>query len=277
MPLIVNLSAIHTLHPISKSVRAFEQICNKYSTGCFSSCSSLFQSWSNYAWVMYQHSMHDKQLIQPYKLGAITTEQFLKNLLTIFSFLEGVTPRNEDLVRMSSKNSYSHDVALAMLKEAWNEIIDLDETRLSRFPSLATQSEPVYLISNTNELNVLKILQLLKENNPSVEFYSPIDLGVKEDKKPIEIAPNIFLCLSYRYQLFKTVKENHNINPHSTMSLLNHLVKEQLSDVAISDIRVISQFSGDLEEAIHLGIPAENAFHADRFFNDAMLEMKKTN
>ena len=61
------------------------------------------------------------------------------------------------------------------------------------------------------------------------------------------------------------------------MSLLNYLVKEQLSDVATSAICVISQFSGDLEEATKLGIPAENAFHADKFFNDTMLEMKKTN
>lgn len=30
--------------------------------------------------------MNDKQLIQPYKLGAINTEQFLRNLLHIFPF-----------------------------------------------------------------------------------------------------------------------------------------------------------------------------------------------
>lgn len=30
-------------------------------------------------------------------------------------------------------------------------------------------------------------------------------------------------------------------------------------------------------EAIKLGIPAENAFLADAFFNDTVFEMKKTN
>ena len=279
MPLIVNLSSIHTLHPISKSVDAFVQLCNKYSSGCFSSCPTLFKSWSNYAWVMYQYSMNDKQLIQPYKLGAISTEQFLQNLLQIFPFLRDVAAEQEAMVGLNGGESYSHEFALSLLENAWNEIIDLDETRLSRFPTLVAQSqaEPIYLISNTNELNVLKILRLLKKQNPDIVFNTPLDLSVRESNEPIEIAPNIFLCLSYRYQLFKTVTENRSANPHSTMSLLNHLVKGQLSVIATSDIRVVSQFSGDLLEATQLGIPADKAFQADKFFNDTVLEMKKTN
>lgn len=279
MPIIVNLSSIHTLHPISKSVDSFVRLCNKYSTGCFSSCPTLFKSWSNYAWVMYQYSMNDKQLIQPYKLGAINTEQFLQNLLQIFPFLHDVDVEQDTMIGLNEGESYSHDFGLSLLENAWNEIIDLDETRISRFPMLIAQShaEPIYLISNTNELNVLKILRLLKKQNPELTLNTLIDLSVQESKEPIEIAPNIFLCLSYRYQLFKTRAEHCSASPHSTMSLLNYLVKEQLSGVATSDIRVISQFSSDLAEATILGIPAENAFHADTFFNDTVLEMKKTN
>jgi hypothetical protein len=278
MPLIVNLSTIHTLHPISKSVDAFVQLCNKYSTGCFSLCPTLFKSWSNYAWVMYQYSMNDKKLIQPYRLGAIDTELFLQNLLQIFPFLRDVTAEQEIIAKLNEGESYSDDFALSLLENAWNEIIDLDETRAVRFPTLVAQSEsePIYLISNTNELNVLKILQLLKKENPAIEFIRPLDLSVRESKEPIEIAPNIFLCLSYRYQLFKTVAENRRMNPHSTMSLLNHLVKEQLSGVNTSDIRVVSQFAGDLSEATKLGIPTDNVLHADKFFNEALLEIKKT-
>ncbi len=282
MPLIVNLSSIHTLHPTSKSVDAFVQLCNKYSSGYFSSCPTLFKSWSNYAWVMYQYSINEKQLIQPYKLGAINTDQFLQNLLQIFPFLHNETIEQETLLGLNGNESYSHDLALSLLEHAWNEIIDLDETRALRFPTLVTQSqeqeEPIYLISNTNELNVLKILRLLKKQNPNIAFNTPVDLSVRENKEPIEIAPNIFLCLSYRYQLFKTVTDNRSANPHSTMSLLNHLVKEQFSGVSTADIRVVSQFSGDLAEATKLGIPANNAFHADKFFNDTtVLEMKKNN
>lgn len=273
MPLIVNLSSIHTLHPTSKSINAFVHLCNKYSSGCFGSCPTLFKSWSNYAWVMYQYSMNDKQLIQPYKLGAINTEQFLQNLLKIFPFLREVRAEQEAIVGLNGSESYSHEFALSLLENAWNEMIDLDETRVSRFPRLVDQSqeEPIYLISNTNELNVLKILRLLKKQNPGIRFNLPIDLSVRDSKEPIEIAPNIFLCLSYRYQLFKTVPDNRKTNPHSTMSLLNHLVKEQLSDAATSDIRVVSQFSGDLIEATKLGIPANHVVHADNFFNNPML------
>jgi hypothetical protein len=279
MPLIVNLSTIHTLHPISKSVDAFVRLCNKYSTGCFSSCPTLFKSWSNYAWVMYQYKMNEKQLIQPYKLGTMNTEQFLRNLLDIFSFLRDVVAEQEVLVGLNEGESYSRNVASSLLENAWNEIIDLDDTSALRFPKLVGQSEsePIYLISNTNELNVLKIIRLLKEQNPDIKFITPVDLSVRESKEPIEIAPNIFLCLSYRYQLFKTVAENRNVNPHSTMSLLNHLVKEQLSDVDIADIRVVSQFGGDLSEAKRLDIPADNIFNADKFFNEPLLEIKKIN
>ncbi|WP_238585524.1 hypothetical protein [Legionella quateirensis] len=228
---------------------------------------------------MYQYKMNEQQLIQPYKLGAISTEQFLQNLLHIFPFLQEAEAEQETMIGLNGSESYSEDFALALLEHAWNEIIDLDDTSALRFPTLVTQSEsePVYLISNTNELNVLKILRLLKKQNPEIKFITPVDLSVRESKDPIEIAPNIFLCLSYRYQLFKNVTDNRNVNPHSTMSLLNHLVKEQLSDVDTSSIRVVSQYGGDLSEAGRIGIPAHNILHADQFFNEPQLEIKKNN
>ncbi|AHE66195.1 hypothetical protein [Legionella oakridgensis] len=278
MPLIVNLSSIHTLHPISKSVDAFAQLCNRYSAGCFNSCPTFFKSWSNYAWVMYQYSRNDRKLIQPYRLGAIDTEQFLQNLLRIFPFLQDVEAEQEMMIGLNEGESYSREFALSLLENAWNAMIDMDETRASRFPALFEQArtEPVYLISNTNELNVLKILRLLRRQNPDIRFYTPLDLSVRESREPIEIAPNVFLCLSYRYQLFKTMADNRSLNPHSTMSLLNHLIKGQLTSTAVSDIRVVSQFPGDLEEAAKLGIPKENTCHADVFFNEVVLGMRKT-
>jgi hypothetical protein len=275
MPLIVNLSTIHTLHPTRKSVQAFVQLCNQYSLGCFSSCPTLFKSGSNYSWVMYKYRMNDKKLIQPYKLGIINTEQFLQNLLQIFSFLQDIETEQETFVRLNEGESYKNDFALSLLENAWNEIIDLDETRIPRFQALISQSklEPIYLISNTNELNVLKILRLLRNHNTGVFSKSSIDLSVRENNEPIEIAPNIFLCLSYRYQLFKTRDKNNHVNPHSTMSLLNELIKKKLANVNTSDIRVVSQYSGDLAEAAKLNIPAENTFDADKFFNDIGLEL----
>lgn len=276
MPLIVNLSSIHTLHDQNVSIEAFVQLCNKYSKGY---CPTFFNSWSNHAWVRYLYIMN-QELIQKYKLGKINTEQFLKDLLHIFSFLKDIDTEQERAVKLNAGESYSEDFALALLESAWNEIIDLDETRAARFPELVakSQNEKIYLISNTNELNVLKILRLLKKQNPEIEFYTPLDLEVLENKEPIKIANNIFLCLSYRYQLFKTVTDNSSVvEPHSTMSLLNYLVTKQLlPNVKIRNIKVVSQFPKDLTEAKKLNIPEENTFHADNFFNTTVLEIENS-
>jgi hypothetical protein len=251
MVTIVNLSTIHTLHPISTTIKAFVELCNKYSDGYFSSYPGVF-GWSNYAWVMTQYQKYDSTLIQPYKLGKISTDEFRQNLLSIFPFMSKLPAEEQRL----------------LVEEAWNASIDIDETTANRFPELVRQSksEPIYLISNTNELNVREIIRLLKQQNPDIEFFDNIDLSVQESKEPIEIAPNIYLCLSYRYQLFKTMTDTRKLNPHSTMSLLNYLVTEQLSTIPRSDIRVVSQYPGDLQEAAKLNIPKTNLLKADDYF-----------
>lgn len=269
MTLIVNLSTVHSLYPISTSVRAFAQLCNNYSTGCLTCCPSFFQSGTNFAWVMYQYQTKYKALIEPYKLGKITSRQFLANLLTIFDFLD-----DDDFVCSVSDSvkiadcSYREEANLALLENAWNAIIGLEDDRVARFATLAerAEEEPVYLISNTNELNVNKIIQLLQSKNPGIHF-NQIDCSVVDDKQPIEIAPNIFLCLSYRYQLFKTDSQTRvATNSHSTMSLLRYLVEEQLPASDRESIHVISQYPADLEEAIKLGIAPANTHQDSNYF-----------
>lgn len=279
MPFIVNLSSIYTAHPNSKRIQAFVQLCNRYSTSCLSTCSTLFNSLSNHAWVIHQYTRNYNQLIRPYELGAINTAVFLNNLLQIFPFLRDVDAPQEVMDQLNEGESYTDNFALSLLEEAWNKTVDLDEASISRFSMLVAQSqvEPIYLIADTNELNVLKILRLLKRQHPDIAFNMPIDLSVTKSREPLEIAPNIFLCLSYRYQLAKTMAESHSENPHATLSLLKHLIKKELSDLARSDICVISEFSDGSAEAIRLGIPVENAIQADTFFEDRALGIKKTN
>lgn len=65
------------------------------------------------------------------------------------------------------------------------------------------------------------------------------------------------------------------LNPHSAMSLLNHLVKEQLRDVDVSNIGVVGQFAGDLSEVQRLGVSATHAFEPNQYFNEFKLEIKK--
>ncbi|CAM2985811.1 Uncharacterised protein [Legionella steigerwaltii] len=298
MPLIVNLSSIHALYPISTSVQSFEDICDQYSTGCFSSCSSFFQSWTNYAWLMYQLSRNDSKLIQPYRLGKLTTEQFLERLLHIFSFLEDATPKSGEMERLKSKQLYSKTFEKMLLEEAWNSQIGWDKKKanylyaliheaqrsdLTDEKSQASESrpkpkmDPIYFIANTNELHVLQILNMLRKEYPSISFYRDVDVSIKEDQTPVEIAPGIFLCLSYRYQLFKTLDETQTMNPGSTMSLLNYLVTKQLKDVPVSEFRVISQHQADLVEALRVGIDADHMYQAEDYFAAQTTSLKKTN
>lgn len=271
MTFIVNLSVIHTLHPISTNLAAFSAICDRYSNGCCSCWPGLF-SWTNYGWVSYQYQTRYAELIEPYKLGRIDTDEFLENLEEIFDFLDDSDLEEETVLVPRTNVHYSTNNKHAILEEAWNAGIALDETTNYRLPSLIAQDEPIYLVSNTNELNVLAIIALLKAQNPQIQFNKNIDLSVTEDRNPIEIAPNIYLCLSYRYQLFKTAQQNTATNPNSTMSLLRHLVENQL-ETHESDIKVISQYDGDLEEARKLGIPEANLHRADDYFSHGMSEI----
>ncbi|CDZ77571.1 hypothetical protein BN59_01855 [Legionella massiliensis] len=268
MPYIVNLSAIHTLHPISTNLDAFTEICNRYSTGCWSGCCpSFFQSWTNYGWVAYQYNMKYQELIEPYRLGQITTDQFLANLAAIFDFLEESDLDQEALTDDESWVYYSNNPVYRILERAWSAGIDLDDSSRYRLPHLTSLREPVFLVSNTNELDALRILALLKAQNPEIKFNKNIDLSIADDKNPIKIAPNIYLCLSYRFQYFKTTEQNESVTRPSTMSLLRYLV-EFVLEAHESEIEVISQYEGDLREAEKIGIPKANLHSADDYFSD---------
>jgi hypothetical protein len=275
---IVNLSTIHTLHPIGRSVGKFGDLCTQYSDGCLNWCPNLFKSVSNRMWVTVQYYRNSK-LIQDYKLGKMDTTTFLNKLLDIFPFLKDIAHDEETMNTLNDGKSYARDnFALSLLEAAWNEIIDLEEEAMPRLGKLVALNEPIYLVSNTNELNVLKIIRLLKKHNPEIAFLEPIDISVLASNQPIKIAPNISLCLSYRFASFKTMSDTNTAKPGSTMSLMRDLVKNELKAINSSDIRVISQYPGDLAEAGALGIPQENIFEAEVFFNDApSATMKKQN
>lgn len=297
MPLIVSLSSIHAVHPINTCIQSFEELCNYYSTGYFSSCSSFFQSWTNYAWLMYHFTVNDSKLIQPYRLGKLSTEQFLERLLQIFSFLKNAAPELGEMEELKSKHMYSQTFALMLLENAWNSQIGWDRAKAEHLPALIReaqhmdpkegvsqkeadsqpQMDSIYFIANTNELHVLQILRMLRKEYPSIPFYQEVDVSIREDKTPVEIAPGMFLCLSYRYQLYKTQEEMQKVNPGSTTSLLNYLVTKQLKETPACELRVISQHQADLVEALRVGIDEEHIYQAEDYFAVQMANMKKTN
>ena len=75
MPLVVNLSTLHD-YSFLETVGAFSELCQKHSNGCLQSMPGFFQYGSNYAWVMGEYLAKNPSLIEPYKLGSISTEDF---------------------------------------------------------------------------------------------------------------------------------------------------------------------------------------------------------
>lgn len=249
MTLIVNLSTTHD-YSIDKTVAAFVQICNQHSKGCLQSMPGFFQNWTNYAWVMAKYQANYTSLIEPYKLGKISTDEFLNNLSRIFYFLNDMDINTRNL----------------LLADAWNASIKLSEKTQDRLSLLVEEAktQPVYLISNTNELNVNAILALFKDNNSHVKFNENMDTNIQDSKEPIEISPNIYLCLSYRYGAFKE-------ETVSTVSLL-----EDLSKNCSGAITLVSQYPGDLKKAEQLGF--DNVLNAEEFYSSKMSNslMKKS-
>lgn len=237
MTLIVNLSTIHD-YSIDATVAAFVHLCNRYSNGCLQGMPGFFQNWTNYAWVMAKYKANYASLIEPYKLGEISTETFLDNLSEIFYFMKDI-----------DKETRSN-----LLSKAWNASIKLNEKTEDRLSQLVekAKTETVYLISNTNELNVHAIVDLLKTHNLDTDFVDDIDISINHSQEPIEILPNIYLCLSYRYGAFKEQSA-------STVSLLDHL-----SDNCPSPRTLVSQYPGDLKKGAQLGL--ENILSSDDFY-----------
>ena len=241
MTFFVNLSTTHD-YSIDETAGAFVQICNQHSNSCLQSMPGFFQNWTNYAWVMAQFHTNYVSVIQPYKLGKISTERFLENLSQIFYFMNNMdkSKRNE------------------LLANAWSSSIKLSTNTQNRFGKLVEQAadEPVYLISNTNELDVRAILNLLQVNNPDLEWDKETDISIINSKEPIKILPNVYLCLSYRYGSFKE-------QTATTASLL-----EFISEQCPGSKTLVSQFPGDLEKGNLLGL--NNVLNAEEFYNSSM-------
>lgn len=231
MPLIVNLSTLHQ-YSFNKTVSAFVNICDEQSDMWF--MFMPFQRLVNYLWVMGAYYQNKTTLIDRYKLGQMSSEEFINGLADIFDFL----PRENK----------------EKLGKAWSSSIGFNAFSKQKFDKVLEQStfKPVYLVSNTNELDITAVLDQLREAYPD-RIHKDIDVSIISDKQPIEIMDNVFLCLSYRYQVFK----------NQTSGLI-----EKISENLESSPILVSNHVADLQMGAALGF--EHCLSENQYFGSAL-------
>jgi hypothetical protein len=224
---IVNLSAVHQLKPIREVLNKFADLHYQYAP-------SWFGKWYGYSqlWTRIQF-FRNQTLINNYKLGKITTDEFIKTLSTIFDFIP------------SGKNPTQ------LLTDAWNSLIVWDAKSTERLKTLISKNEPIYFISNTNPLNIEKIIEFFNENYPDITWQIPEEATIAA---PLKLADNFYLCPSYQFKEFK----------EGTPGLIAILKQYLLAKgEKLENILLVSQYKPDLVKAGTLGIKSEQA---DQFF-----------
>lgn len=268
--LVVNLSLLTKLTSIYTEVMPeFIWLCTDSPRSSYLSCcpSSFFYA-ADMVWVLSQYKKFQHE-IDSYKFkfvsGESDTTTFLQKMLNILSFLEKqsyseqfiaglfaarhefyVLHKITDLKELTPKL-----IAFARLEATWNKLVAaIDE---ERFSSLLVQAKtkPVYLISNTNELNLYKILTLamkgaLANTNSKQKALQAIIEELQSSQKPVEIAPNLYLYLSYQVKSSKTTG--------LIDKLYDELATTSDNTIKPNNVTVISQFDGDLNLAKKQGM-----------------------
>lgn len=100
----------------------------------------------------------------------------------------------------------------------------------TKLQTLVNKNQSIYFISNTNPLNIKKVIELFEENFPN-----DWKLPEETEAKPLEIANNFYLCTSYQYKEFK----------EGTPGLIAKL-KEYLLNKGekLENILLVSQYKG---------------------------------
>lgn len=246
---IVNLSSIHQPPSIPKGLGAFTALCDEYSTGWMSFSNSLFH-YTNMAWVAAKYQLAISSLINPYKLGNLTAREFIGGFQGMMYFLKDMILKDDDRNKQNIQANLSNyflltgkdvsdltdqDYIFALLEDAWNALIEFqpsDHTKISKLTeSLA--DDPIIFVSNTNELNVHKILCYLYSNFSDINWYDLTAQPLSEEGI-LTLAPNIYLLTSYHAHTFKTDPVNQqalNDTPSLFTQLFGFLTRE-VEDVA---------------------------------------------
>jgi len=219
---IINLSTCHTVAPIPKVIDNFAKLHYDYAN-------SWLPLWYSKLWVRLK-SFTMLPVINEYKLGKIDTDTFISKLKDIFYFIPT-------------------EVSTEKLTGAWNSLITWEPKSTTKLQTLIDKNKSIYFISNTNPLNIKKVIELFEENLPN-----DWKLPEETEAKPLEIADNFYLCTSYQYKEFK----------EGTPGLIA-ILKEYLLNKGekLENILLVSQYKRDLDKAKELGIESQSA---DQFF-----------
>lgn len=221
--LVVNLSAIIKLLPISEVINQFADLHYQYAQ------SWLHYKWYSKLWVSTKY-ITMARTINDYKLGNMDTATFISTLQDIFYFI----PESEN--------------PSELLKKAWNSLIAWDDESTQRLNFLIKKNQLIYLISNTNELNIQKIKQ---DTNSATGRTLDWQEQTTDDCK-FQICQNFRLMTSYENGVFKTD------------GLIDKLVTQLFNEGKThKNIILVSQYKSDLAKAKELGI---ECMPADQFF-----------
>lgn len=225
----------------------------------------------SYGWML---SQIDWNLISQYKIGKLRTKEFLNKLLNVFPFLrdtnfseeikENLFKNKENLISiydLSNLEELTHEhTALALLEQAWLARMQFSEEtdRKARYFFGENTDEPVYIISNSNEMDCRATIKYLRTTYPSLpwlsdeELHSAIQVPNQELNTgiPLTVGSRLKLYTSYTHQAFKTGRADET--NMTTDNLLKKLVEQEKID--LDQTKLISQWRGDREMAANLNI-----------------------
>ena len=286
---LVNLSSLHTLESVDVAVAAFSKLSvDHYSAwqAPFLCCvpPSLYAPLHRpFNYLATQWTLHGHQAeIRAYKLGEMTTEEFLKQIYRWMEFDRAKDPSKEEMDfifanREAFRDSLSVSDRLeyafcALSEEAWNTMLTFHESdyaKFERLQELAAQGNTIYLIGNTNAMHVAKILRELRRHFPNADWLPEKQMGGKCELAqgeswfvPLTQSGRIVLAPSYRAGLEKTA------NPKGD-SLMARLRREALKGIPAGDIHVVSQFQADLTYGERQGF---YTYSAQEFFAPSMAQ-----
>lgn len=229
---IVNLSAL-CHYSVLETLPSFGRIYDMYDTPS-PYVPDCIQSLFNIVRVAWLYHNAKETIIDPFKLGQTSAKDFLNQLASHFPL-----------------SSFNEATRHQILAGAWSSSIRIDDihrTRFERLKEIAESGIPVYLISNSNVLDIATISKLYGLSCPEEGL----------DKTPqiaSEHIPDMKFCLSYKYGYFKTD------------GLIDEVLKSHPKQE--DEIILISQWEGDLAKGQKLGMKSISPEEFDRQLDHA--------